>query len=324
MTNVYSLAKKYALTIALPTLMVILLMSLSPETRSWAAVRSLLMQGFAPAILGWGVLFNMKVGNWDFSIGARVILATIIAGNIAVYYSLGVLGFAVLCIALSLLLGLIVGYAYLLLNIPTMIVSIGLLLIFESLTRILFGGIGMRFDLSYMILGRFPNNLIVFVACFAVASFLYYKRKYGYNVRAVGSNPIVAQTNGIDARKTKATAIVISGLFAGLFSILHTSITGVRPAVAGTMGSMGIVFDAMMCVLIGMSISGKGGSVIVAIYAGAVCTQILNMGMMAIGIPTAFSMVVIGVFVVLLMIASSRSDVIKKIGTKFRLNNHSQ
>jgi len=317
MKKISMFAKKYAVSIAVPVLMIILLLLISPETRSWAAVLSLLKQGFAPAILGWGVLFNMKVGNWDFSIGARVVLTTILAGNIAVNYNLGIPGFAVLCIVLSVILGMIVGYAYLLLNIPTMIVSIGLMLIMESFTRIVYNGAGLHFDSTYMTLGHFPYNLIVFVICFAIASILYYKRKYGYNVRAVGSNPTVAQTNGINARKTKAMALIISGLFAGLFAILSTSTTGVCAAVSGTMGSMGAVFDAMMCVLIGMSIGGKG-SIIFAVYVGAISTQILKMGMMAIGLPTTYSKVVIGAFVVLFMIASSRTDIIKKIGARLR------
>ena len=45
------------------------------------------------------------------------------------------------------------------------------------------------------------------------------------------------------------------------------------------------MFDAMMCVLIGMAIAGKG-SVIFGVYVGAIITQILKMGMMAIGVPT--------------------------------------
>lgn len=317
MSKVTIFAKKYTAAVAVPVLMIIMLLLISPETRSWAAVFSLLKQGFAPAILGWGVLFNMKVGNWDFSIGARVVLTAILAGNIAVNYSLGIPGFVVLCIVLSMILGVVVGYAYQLLNIPTMIVSIGLMLIMESFTRIIYNGAGLHFDSTYMTLGRFPYNLIVFVICFAIASVLYYKRKYGYNVRAVGSNPAVAQTNGVSPRKTKAMALIISGLFAGLFTILSTSTTGVCAAVSGTMGSVGTVFDAMMCVLIGMSISGKG-SIIFAIYIGAIATQILKMGMMAIGLPTTYSKVVIGVFVVIFMIAASRSDIIKKISPKLR------
>ena len=67
--NVVSAIKKNALAAAAPIMIVVLLLAISPATRSVEAIASLLRQGFAPAVLGWGVLFNMKVGNWDFSIG---------------------------------------------------------------------------------------------------------------------------------------------------------------------------------------------------------------------------------------------------------------
>jgi ribose transport system permease protein len=232
-------------------------------------------------------------------------------------FGLGIPGFVLLALAISLAAGIIVGYAYRLLQVPTLIVSIGLMLIMESVTRIIYGGAGIHFTLPYMTLGRFPYNLGVFAIAFAAAWALYYKRKLGYAIRAVGSNPTVAQTNGINPVNTKVNALIASGLFAGLFTILSTSATGVTAAVPGTMGSVAMVFDAMMCVLIGMAIAGRG-SMVWAIYSGAIVTQILKMWMMAIGLPTTYNKVVIGMFVVLFMVASSRSDVFTKIRNRLK------
>ena len=315
MKNILHYIKSYSIAVIVPVLLILALLLVSPETRSWGAVASLLQQSFAPAILGWGVLLSMKVGNWDFSIGARYVLAAILAGNLAMQYSLGLIGFIVLAMVISIVLGLIVGYTYRLLRIPTLIASIGLMLIFESFTRIIYDGAGLHLTAEYLLLGGFPYNLIMFVLCFAFATWLYYKRRLGYNVRAVGSNPTVAQTNGINAEKTKAMALIVSGIFAGLYAILSLSTSGVISAVAGTMGSASTVFDAMMCVLISMAIAGKG-SVIFGVYVGAIITQILKMGMMAIGVPTTFNKVIIGVVVVLFMVASSRSDLIGKLKAK--------
>lgn len=317
MKKVFNFAKGYAISVLSPVLLILLLLLVSPETRSWAAVLSLLKQGFAPAVLGWGVLFNMKAGNWDFSVGARIVLTSILAGNLAIQFNLGIPGFVVLCLVISFLCSFIVGGSYMLLKIPTLIVSIGLMLIFESVTRIIYGGTGLHFDTSYMTLGSFPYNMIVFILCFAVATVLYYKRRFGYSVRAVGSNASVAETNGIDPTKTKALAMVVSGFFIAMNALLNASMTGVCAPVAGTMGSSATVFDAMMCVLIGMAVAGKG-SMIFAVYSGAIITQILKMGMMAIGLPTTYNKVVIGVVVVLFMVSSTRADVFQKIASKFR------
>ena len=317
--------KAYGLAVASPVVLMLLLLLVSPETRSFAAVWNVILQSLAPAVLGWGVLFNMKIGNWDFSIGERIVLTTILAGNFAMHITtalnLGAAGFIPVLIVLSVLigiiLGIIVGAAYYFLQIPTLIVSIGLMLIMESLTRILYNGAGIHISNDYMVLGKMPWNLILFAVIFVFASILYYKRKVGYSVRAVGSNPVVAKTNGINPKLLKAEALALSGIFAGLYSLMSLSATGVQSAVQGTMGSAAAVFDAMMCVLIGMSIAGQG-NIMFGVFAGAIVTQLLKMGMMAIGLPTTFNKVVIGVFVVIFMVGSSRADLFQKLGAKLR------
>lgn len=317
MNKVLGKVKNYALSVLAPVIMIALLLLISPETRSLDAVLSLLRQGFIPTVIGWGVLFNMKVGNWDFSIGARFVLAAILAGNLAQSLNLGVFGLVLFSLVISLVLGVIVGLVYKFLKIPTLIASIGLALIFESLTRIVYGGGGVHISTDMMILITPPFDFILFVICFALAAFFYYKRRIGYSIRAVGSNPTVAQTNGISALNTKTAALILSGLFAGLYTIFALSKSGVASAVSGTLGSASTVFDAMMCVLIGMAICGKG-NIIFSIYGGAIITQILKMGMVAIGLPTTYNKVVIAVFVIFFMVLSSKSAAIEKLTAKLR------
>ena len=88
-------------------------------------------------------------------------------------------------------------------------------------------------------------------------------------------------------------------------------------AVSGTLGSASTVFDAMMCVLIGMAICGKG-NIIFSIYGGAIITQILKMGMVAIGLPTTYNKVVIAVFVIFFMVLSSKSAAIERFFARFK------
>jgi len=317
MRKLAEFVKNYALAVLAPAALILILLLVSPQTRSWAAVVSLLRQSFAPAILGWGVLYGMQAGNWDFSIGGRIVLVSILSGNIAMSANLGIVGFVVLCMVFSMLCAVIVGGTYWLLKIPTMIASIGIMLIFESVTRIIYNGTGTHLEQSMMVLGKWPFNFIVFLVALVLASYLSFKRKFGYAVRAVGINATVAKTNGIDPMKTKTIAIIYSGIFVGIYAVLNTSISGVTSAVSGTMGSMSTVFDAMMCVLIGMAIAGKG-SVIIAVYSGAIITQLLKMGMTAIGLPTTFNKVVIAIFVVAFMVSSSRRDLIEKFASAFR------
>lgn len=323
MSKVNTYLKKYGLSVSVPIVMILLILVVSPESRSFAAVEALLKQAFAPAILGFAVIWNFKVGNWDFSVGARIYLASIVAGHMAQDYNLGIAGMCVIAIGLSLVLAVILEVMYYYIQIPTLILTMGYEMILESITRIVYSGAGVNLKQSYMLLGKFPYNLIIFVLSFALAYALYYRRKSGYLIRAAGNNPAVAMTNGIDVKRAKMRAIFISGVFAGLYCILTVSSSGVVPAVASTMGSSAMVFDAMMCALIGMSING-GGNMILSLYAGAIATQVLKMGMMAVNVPTNFNKIVIGVVVVILMVSGSKAEAISRAFGRLRKEKSGQ
>jgi simple sugar transport system permease protein len=68
---------------------------------------------------------------------------------------------------------------------------------------------------------RIPLNvsfLIALLACFLVWVFLW-RTKWGYEIRAVGSNPSAAEYGGISVRKQIVLAMAISGALAGMVGI---------------------------------------------------------------------------------------------------------
>ena len=82
MKVIKNLISKYALMLAVPILLFVVLSIIFHGVIGTNNIPSLMQQAVAPAILGWGVLFNIKVGNWDFSVGSVVLLSAIIGGNI--------------------------------------------------------------------------------------------------------------------------------------------------------------------------------------------------------------------------------------------------
>lgn len=287
-----------------------LLMLFAPSARSFSTVLSLLKQGIAPAVLGWGVLFNIKVGNWDFGVGAEVLIAAIVGGNLANLLNFGIVGIVLCCTLAGLAAGAVSGLCYRLLKIPTIIISIAMMLIYESVCGMIFGGTGVSIDLSHVVLGRFPGNVILLVLAFAGAYFLFFKTKVGYRIKAVGSNMKVAEDNGIDVVRTKAVALAIAGLFSGLYAAINIGSSGVTRTVSA-MGTMGTCFNAMMCVFIGLSIAAKG-NIFVSIYFGAVIMQMIQMALMVFSIPTQYSQIVVAVFVIVFMLISTNADALRE------------
>lgn len=298
MKLIKDIINKYALMLAVPIVGFLILWILFPGTVGTKNIPSLLKQAIAPAVLGWGVLFNMKVGNWDFSVGSEVLISSIIGGNLAIMLGIGMPGMMLLSILIGLAAGAVVGLVYYLLKIPTIIVSIGMLLIYESIGSYVFGGAGVYIPSDWKLLSTGTLFIIALLAA-AFSWFLFYKTKIGYSVRAVGNNANVASVNGLNVYKVKVISIAIAGLFSGIYAMICLGTSGVQKTV-GSMNSMGTCFDAMMCVFVGMSISRKG-NLIASIFCGSIVMQLIKLCLMACGFPSEYNSIVIAVFVLVFM-----------------------
>ena len=297
MKVIKNLISKYALMFAVPILLFVVLSIIFHGVIGTNNIPSLMQQAVAPAILGWGVLFNIKVGNWDFSVGSVVLLSAIIGGNIAVRLNWGFAGLLIFCLLVAVLAGVVVGLVYYFLKIPTIITSIGMLLIYESISSYAFEGQGIYLT-GWNLLGNTEIVIIAIVAA-ATAYLIFYRSSIGYNVRAVGNNMNIAAQNGLNVYRVKAVAIAIAGLFAGLYAFISLGTSGVQKTVS-SMGTMGTCFDAMMCVFVGMSITRRG-NLVAGIFCGSLVMQLVKLALMAIGIPSEYNSIFIAIFVLIFM-----------------------
>lgn len=297
MKVIKNLISKYALMLAVPILLFVVLSIIFHGVIGTNNIPSLMQQAVAPAILVWGVLFNIKVGNWDFSVGSVVLLSAIIGGNIAVRLNWGFAGLLIFCLLVAVLAGVVVGLVYYFLKIPTIITSIGMLLIYESISSYAFEGQGIYLT-GWNLLGNTEIVIIAIVAA-ATAYLIFYRSSIGYNVRAVGNNMNIAAQNGLNVYRVKAVAIAIAGLFAGLYAFISLGTSGVQKTVS-SMGTMGTCFDAMMCVFVGMSITRRG-NLVAGIFCGSLVMQLVKLALMAIGIPSEYNSIFIAIFVLIFM-----------------------
>lgn len=297
MKVIKNLISKYSLMLAVPILLFVVLSVIFHGVIGTNNISSLMQQAVAPAILGWGVLFNIKVGNWDFSVGSVVLLSAIIGGNIAVRLNWGFTGLLIFCLLVAVLAGVVVGLVYYFLKIPTIITSIGMLLIYESISSYAFEGQGIYLT-GWNLLGNTEIVIIAIVAA-ATAYLIFYRSSIGYNVRAVGNNMNIAAQNGLNVYRVKAVAIAIAGLFAGLYAFISLGTSGVQKTVS-SMGTMGTCFDAMMCVFVGMSITRRG-NLVAGIFCGSLVMQLVKLALMAIGIPSEYNSIFIAIFVLIFM-----------------------
>ena len=293
---------------------------------SWAAFKILTPKNFGSAdnLLSYfqasliattgavGFYFVMVMGMFDFSIGANIMLSAIVGSVFAQRFGLGYAGLISGCIVTGTIVGLLNGFLYVKLRIPSMIVTTGLALIYESVANYIAGGVEQTLASELRIFGRMPGDIILALIAFAIAYLILNYTKIGTYTYAIGSNEFVAKNMCIDVKKYKVLAFVISGAFLGIMSILTISYGSSMVAVTG-MASMSRNFIPTMGCFFGLAFK-KYGMPLQAIIIGEFVINIIFFGFIALGAPTAIQDVITGITLLIIITLTTKvnkGDIVK-------------
>ena len=254
-----------------------------------------------------GFYFVMVMGMFDFSIGANIMLSAIVGCVFANRFGLGYFGLVVGAIMTGAIVGLLNGAFYVRLRIPSMIVTTGLALIYESIANFIAGGVEQTLPSNLRAFGQMPGNLILAVMAFILAYLILNYTKIGTYTYAIGSNEFVAKNMGINVNLYKVLAFIISGAFLGIMAVLTISYGSSMVAVTG-MASMSRNFIPTMGCFFGLAFK-KYGMPIPAIIIGEFVINIIFFGFIALGAPTAVQDVITGL--ALLIIVTMTTNVAK-------------
>ena len=251
-----------------------------------------------------GFYFVMVMGMFDFSIGANIMLSAIVGSVFAGRFGMGYIGLILGCVLTGTIVGFLNGFFYVNLRIPSMIVTTGLALIYESVANYIAGGVEQTLASELRIFGRMPGDIILALIAFAIAYLILNYTKIGTYTYAIGSNEFVAKNMGIDVRKYKVLAFIISGAFLGIMSILTISYGSSMVAVTG-MASMSRNFIPTMGCFFGLAFK-KYGMPLQAIIIGEFVINIIFFGFIALGAPTAIQDVITGITLIIIITLTTK------------------
>lgn len=207
----------------------------------------------------------------DLSVGMVMVLANCLASRIVLgdplNTGLGVAGVLLMGCCCGAVNGLIVVYGRLqpiVTTIATGSIFFGLALALRSQP----GG-DVNSDLADAMTGKLwfgiPASLVVLAAVILFIWMPYRRTVIGRAAYAIGSAENAAFMSGIDVKKAKFTAYVLSGLFASMAGIFLTCITYSGEASAANGGTYTLLSIAAV-VLGGVSLFGGSGSAIGAVF----------------------------------------------------------
>lgn len=308
--------KNVILAVAIPIILYLILLIMRPEVMGGTQILDILRQAMLPTILAWGVTFACKLGLWHFAAGANVIAGIILGGGIANRLGGGNLLIAVCIIVTSLIIGCLSGLLYIKMKVPSIIATVGTMLILESISALAWGGGGVSVDPSFgQFFNRTPVVIISTVIFFFIAYVLYTKTKYGFNLKAVANNINVAQQQGISVDKVKWISFILVGLYSGFYGVLSLARSNVQNPTTN-MGSMDMVFSAIMCFFVAAALE-KYVNLIVGVYIGGVTVQLIKFGIVAMGLSGQFNNAAVAVALLVFCALSSESPYMVQFRQRF-------
>ena len=251
---------------------------------------------------GCGLYFIVVMGLFDFAVGSNVVLSSIVGVMLSKQF--GYPGFILGCLGCGALIGLLIGFLYNRLNVPSMIVTVGLMLIFESLAVFVAGGDKQTLDPELRFFSGAPGNIILAFVAFAMMYFILNYTKIGTYCSAIGSNEFTAKNMGINVKKYKLLGFVLLHIFVGIMAILSVSYGTTMTALTG-MSTMSRNFQPLMGTFFGVAFR-KYGMPITAIVVGEFIISIIFNGFVALGAPTTIQNVVTGGALLMIVALTAR------------------
>lgn len=269
---------------------------------TWDSIISVIRNTMLGSCISLAMACNLLNGRWDFSIGMMVILCPVLAMPLVEKLNIGIPGLIIVCIVIGLLLGLISGVTYLVLRVPSIVVSLGFYVIYESVITVYNGGSGARIkDFNMLKLAQFPYILIVAGVGFVIFYVLFTHTRFGYNVRSLAKSQALAVNSGINEKRNVLGCYLLMGFFVALAGIIYVCMSGTILADMRQNGSSTIMFEAIPPVFIGFFLM-KYTNLTAGVIIGTLSMKLLTAGMLAVGIPSAMQNVGVGLFLLIFMV----------------------
>lgn len=297
----------------LPIIMFLVFSLIAPGFGSHS-ITIIISQSIIQIVIGFGLSLLMNAELMDFSMGARTAFAAILGGIMS--QTMGVAGLLAGCLIGSLFGSFFMAVIYRYFRIPVMVVSLGIVMIYEVLGAKLTGSSGyLRVPKDIYQIGSYPYNVVILLFAGILCYVLYYKMKIGCHITAVGNDEKMCKNVGINADWVKFIAIVLTGLFCAIAALLTICYSGSITASTG-MSTMNMVFKPIMCVIIGRQMRGLLDCMPVLIFVGGLCISIIFNGFIALGFPEALQSIVLGLFLIMVIASSANSGELARVFKK--------
>ena len=207
-----------------------------------------------------------------------------------------------LCLIIGLVGGAFNAYWITIVKLPSLVVTLAMLIGFRGLARVLIEDRSIRVFPPWFenlgqqpILGPLPLSILIFLVLLVIAVVILQYTGFGRYVYVIGISQEVATYSGVRVARVKTILFMVSGLISAMAGILFSARLG---SVRGDMG-LGFELDIITMVLLGgVSIFGGAGSIYGVILSILIVLYLRN-GMSLSNVTGHIQTGVIGVILIL-------------------------
>ena len=257
------------------------------------------------AILAMGQLFVLASGGFDLSQGSLVTL-TVIGSALIIYNNEDYSYVAILVVlGLGILVGLTNGIVVSYLKVPSLIATLGMLLLVKGGGLYWTGGapkgyltenwryFGRGYIENVPLIGRFPVAVIILLIVGISMWIVFHKTNLGKQILAIGDNARAAQLSGIKVPRIRIIAFLISAILAVIGGVMVGGYGG-----TSILAGEGMEFQSVSAAVIGgaLLLGGKGSVPEVAV--GGLTLEAIFSLLNLLGLPKPFRDAVQGLIII--------------------------
>lgn len=296
-------------------LLLLIFLAIFAMNPSFAEPRSMMAfakQASPLVVLAIGQYFVIVSGEFDLSVGSLVGAQVVIAARLIdgdPERTLPVVGLMVL---FGVAVGLVNGVVTTVLKVPSLITTLGMMLVLYGAIRMWTGGAPTgalseafrrpgRGGIDLPVLGQLPWALII-AAGLGWAAVLLMRRPFGRSLMLVGDNERAAAFSGVRVARARIVAFLLSALMATVAGILIGGFAGVTAQVG-----RGLEFVAITAVVLGGVVLGGGRGTVVAAMGGALAVEALFTLFNQFGLPSTVRPSIQGLIIIAAVAYAARA-----------------
>lgn len=295
----------------------------APNFTQWSSIVLMVKHSSIYGLLALGMTLVIVTGGIDLSVGAVAGLSGMIAGGLmiegirlpwiagTIYPNVPMI--LVIVFAVAIIIGLVAGFLIAKVNVPAFIATLGTMYICRGAAMLRSGGAtfpnlfgdAAKGNLGFDVIGSgaipgidVPYSIIIFLVMAAIAAFIMKKTPMGNQIYAVGGNERAATLSGIKINKVKLSVYVFSSVCAAMAGIIMTSQLRAAHPATGESWEMNAIASV---VLGGTSMSGGLGT-IGGTIVGILVINVLNDGMIMMGVSSFWQMVIKGIVIIVAVV----------------------